>query len=179
MTEIKVLKREMGLGALIIFALFFYGVIQQMPASWWFEVRSIEVADAPSGVCPIMVVDRTIRHPADGTYSVEVERVTSDPGVLPITTTRAIGNDGLLIPRRRGGSTYTPDDQLPVPMSFDWWLFDEKDERPVCPLPDGRYVIDTRWEFVPENPIWRFLLHDPRIVRERSNVFTIGALATD
>lgn len=104
------------------------------PPRYWLVVRSIEVHDAERGACPRMSVDRAVRHPFQGQWTVNIQRPTSDGWTT-------------LPPIYRDVYPYDPDTALPEDLDLKWWVADPRPdaEAAVCNLPPGRYRLRTTW----------------------------------
>lgn len=142
------------LAALWLSTVLFYGLTWVLfPASFWFEVRRVEVLHqtTPDGF-NILAVDREIHRPFVGTWHATVRS-------LPGNTVVCQGS---------GGTTYRPGSDLPEPLSLAWWIDDQRC-RPGDRLKRGEYYLSTAWTV--QNP-WGFL--PDRQITVDSNVFSVG-----
>ncbi|MGB0855386.1 MAG: hypothetical protein ACPGSI_18965 [Pikeienuella sp.] len=123
------------------------------PASFWFEVRRVEVLQqtTPDGF-NLLAVDREIHRPFLGTWHATVRS-------LPGNTVVCQGS---------GGTTYRPGSDLPQPLNMGWWI-DDPDCRTGGALRAGEYYLSTTWTV--QNP-WG-ILPDRKITID-SNVFSVG-----
>lgn len=98
------------------------------PASQWLEVRSVRVSDTAEGVPPHMKVDRTIHRPFRAKWLTDIEM-------------RLPSGRWLVLCTSQGANNYSPENDLPDPLTLDWWTF------PVRCTPDGpgRYRVETTW----------------------------------
>lgn len=120
-----------------------------VPPEFWFEVRSVEIADTVVGTSPRMDLDRVIRRPFSARWIVTVMR--EGPGGGFYTSCTAVGSHD-----------YRPENALPPDLDLDWWTWPR-----VCDLPVGTYRVHAAW----------FLRVDswpPKSVRTQSNVFTVA-----
>ncbi len=121
-----------------------------MPASHWFEVRSVHVFDTFEGFPPKMAVDRTIHRPFQGDWIATVMRQESG------------GRFTTYCPAP-GSSDYRPTASLPENLDLNWWTWPRK-----CDLPPGVYRINTLWVLnLPEDAT--------KYVRVTSNEFKVRA----
>ena len=128
-------------------AVFFYSI----PASRWFEVESIGVADAASGEPHRVEVDRRIKQAFTASWTVTVRREVEE-GYAPVCA-------------RSGRSDYLPDSVFPVDTDINWWM--NIPPGPSCPdLAVGRYILTMVWIISVEGM-------PPKVVREESNVFEV------
>ena len=118
-----------------------------LPASIWFQVDAVAIANAKPHISPAMAVDRTIHWPFVGTWVVTI--LKNDNGDFQPYCYASGTND------------YSPESKLPRKLDLDWWTWPKK-----CDLPEGQYVARTVWEFT----VLGFITKDVRMV---SNVFTI------
>lgn len=118
------------------------------PASWWFDVRKIYIADVRVGTDIPIVIDRTIKRPFHANWSVSIRQW--DAG----WTVHCVAN---------GEQTYKPDARLPKAPTLRWWTWDR-----CHPLPPGRYEVVTTWRLdIPY--IWA-----TKHVEISSNVFEVS-----
>lgn len=139
--------------ALILFALALAApslggfVDRFVPVSFWFEVRSVHVFDAPAGEDPRMAVDRTIHRPFTARY-IAIVRRRGENGFSHFCS----GSDT---------TDYQPDAAFPDPLTLSWWTWPKR-----CALPPGTYRLDTLWRIETQTGVVRDL-------RNRSNEFRI------
>lgn len=117
------------------------------PASWWFEARSVYVADARETESPLIVADRTIYRPFHAEWRVRVWRHETDGEEVAC---EAIG-----------GGDYRPTARQPRTVTLDWYSAGQCRD-----LPPGRYSLTVTWR------IARGVL-PPKVVRASSNIWTI------
>ncbi len=120
------------------------------PASLWMSVRAVRVADAPHGVSPSMMVDRSIHWDFAADWIATVRRIDNEAA----TVIACVGS---------GRSDYRTTSRLPADLTLDWWMTKH------CNLDAGQYVLTTRWKIDVRTP-WDKTLDAPV-----SNVFTIYA----
>ena len=96
------------------------------PASWWLEVRDVNVSDAQKGEPVVMAVDRSIHRAFRGHWSVTVRQWD---GAGWVTYCNA-----------QGSSNYRADARFPVPLTLKWWT-----DGQCYDLSPGRYKLTTRW----------------------------------
>lgn len=119
-------------GALALFAIFGAGpaiVPLVVPMSHFYELRSVTVSDAPAGVSPSLIVDRTIHRDFRGRFEIEIMRAEGSEFV-------AWWECG---PHASDWRMYRDEARLPAEMDLDWWM-GIPPNRP-CPLPPGTYKI--------------------------------------
>lgn len=147
------------IGGLVLAALVLVGLVAGayagwqsiFPASRWYELRLVGVADGRVGEPITMVIDREIKRPFTGEYTVTLFDV--DSGRLVCA-----GGDRVL---------YTPGVMLPEPVTLDWWTYGA---HPPCEtaLTPGTFRLRTCVEI---------LHHLPGIGRREvclnSNAFTV------
>ena len=120
---------------LMLLWLLAYGTAQLWPASYWFEVRSVNAGPARVGESMPMLVNRETHRSFDGSWVATV-RVWEDIGQE--------GSGWVVYCTATGSVRYTPDSKLPRDLTLKWWT-DGK-----CPSLDaGRYVITTTWTIHP------------------------------
>lgn len=126
------------------------GVRAVFPTWYWFEPRSMHVAAAVAGQPVAMAVDRIIRRPFTGQWSVTVRRATPSAGWE-------------IVCAASGGGDYRPDAVFPDPLTLDWWTAGACDT-----LPPGQMQVSTVWWLdmgilgaIPTRPL-------------ESNVFTVS-----
>lgn len=122
------------------------------PTSYWFRVHQITVHDAHVGQCPRLDVDRTIYRPFEATWLVTIDRWSGGGWVT-------------LPPSFPGQNDYSPDAELPNPLTLDWWANDPA----ACALSPGRYRLRTAYFLT---------LPDGRLrhLRISSSEFTVEAM---
>lgn len=116
------------------------------PASWWFEVRAVDVKSAHFGEPVEMAVDRSINRSFAGKWSVTVRQWDGSGWVAWCNAT--------------GQSNYREGARFPVPLTLKWWT-----DGQCTPLPAGRYKLTTAW-------LIDTMLPDKTVVVD-SNVFQI------
>jgi hypothetical protein len=117
------------LGALLAVVLWWAASVLP-PSSFWFVARSMVVPDSVVGSDTVLLVDREIRRPVYGDWTVTVRKHVGDGWVLHCVAT--------------GGSDYSPLASLPDPLTLDWWTLDQCQD-----LTAGTYFITTTWAFRP------------------------------
>lgn len=157
-------KRTLASAAFfILLALVLQSLIDRFwPASYWFRVDLISVEDAPFGVVPRMVVDRTINRSFTGNFSAEVE-------------IKSLNHSGykLICVGKGEDIRYGVDNVLGDDLDLDWWL-NGACQSPlgrkvinIATLPVGKYRVDTCWKIFPDN------FFSPRTTCKASNEFRI------
>ena len=128
--------------------------LQVFPAaSFYYEARSMIVPDLPHGADVVMLVDREVKRPVYGRWTVTVRRYEGGGWVMACAPAR-------------GSSDYSPQASLPDPLTLDWWTEGQ------CEITEpGRYFITTTWAFEP-----RRLPGTRRSVPLVSNVFAIAEI---
>ena len=127
--------------AVIIGAAMLTGYIQYQksaqesaPATDWFVVRGISVADFVQGENPPVVYDRVIKKPFDATWSAEIHNAAAGPDYA--------------ICSGSGTNFYEPKETLPeTGVNMSWFIGAEAWK--LCSLNEGQYVIKTRYEMRP------------------------------
>ena len=122
-------------------------------ASFYFTANHMMVPDSPQGADVVLFVDREIKRPVYGRWTVTVRRYEGEGW-------------SLACPPARGSSDYFPQASLPDPLTLAWWTDGQ------CEISDpGRYFITTTWAFEPRRlPGVRQSL--PLV----SNVFTVAEI---
>ena len=126
--------------------------IQVFPtASFYFTANHMMVPDSPQGADVVLFVDREVKRPVYGRWTVTVRRYEGNGWALAC-------------PPARGSSDYFPQASLPDPLTLGWWTDGQ------CSITEpGRYFITTTWAFKPRR------LPGTRQSRPLvSNVFTIA-----
>ena len=129
--------------------LLYFGALQFWPASWWMEVRSVQVtpAIATAGAEIPMVVDREIVRPFYATWTVNV---------------RNWDGAWAIFCQSYGGGDYKVGAIFPKKLTLRWWTNGQ------CPtLPAGKYMLTTTWVIGPLG-----LMPDKEITVD-SNVFEV------
>ena len=118
------------------------------PITYWYELRSVSVADAHAGQPIILRVDRSINHSFVGEFDVILRRLTPDGWQVVCT-----GD---------GGGDYRTDSALPDPLTLEWW------SNGGCTVIDqpGKYMVSTTLQVFPG-------LHLRRIITNESNIFEV------
>lgn len=125
------------------------------PMTFFYELRSVTIDDAPSGQPPHIVVDRTINRVFTGRFDNVIMREQGSEFVA-YWSCGTHGSDW---------RQYRPDAALPIGADMDWWL-DIPPNR-ECHLPPGRYKLVTT--------IFAKAWFGAEVSTERSsNVFTVG-----
>lgn len=101
-------------------------VSQSWPASWWLDVRSVQVNDSKVGHKVTMKVDRTIKRNFQAVWNVSVRKVED-------------GSDSVFC-TASSMSEYRPGAELPKSLTLDWWADGRCDA-----LPAGQYFVSTAW----------------------------------
>lgn len=96
---------------------------QLWPASWWFEVRSVQVSNGPYP--PILAVERNIKRPFVADW---------------VVTIRKWGGGWNVVCNASGKNAYKPDAQLPQKLTLAWWT-----NGACANLEPGRYSMSTVW----------------------------------
>jgi hypothetical protein len=125
----------------------FFIVMAALPERLWFEVNSVRVSDAKSGVPPALSVDRIIRRSFDGEWTA--------------TVSKAQGERFVVVCAASGRNEYRRDAALPADLNLHWWTWPVK-----CDLRPGEYILTTRWRIMLPIP-W------PKSVTVTSNVFRV------
>lgn len=134
--------------SLLLLVLFYWASYVWPPASYWYELHSVEVLDAKVGAPVEMFVRRDIHHDFIGYFHVIVRRSTDDGWVVVCNGT--------------GGGDYRQDAVLPLPLTLDWWT---NGACPTLTVP-GHYVISTVITALPG-------AHLRRTIFKESNVFEV------
>jgi hypothetical protein len=116
------------------------------PASWWLEVRDVNLSDAQQGGPVVMAVDRSVHRSFRGHWSVTVRQWD---GAGWVTYCNA-----------QGSSNYRADARFPVPLTLKWWT-----DGQCYDLSPGKYRITTRWQIDAPLP--------SKTVTAESNVFEV------
>ena len=138
----------LALGITVHYAWYQWGLRARaaLPASDWFEVRSVSVADFEEGdfTAPV-VYDRVIRKPFTGTWVAEVIRV-------PDNFNACVGS---------GTNRYEASDEVPAAgVTFSWFIGTN------CNLPPAQYTMRVHWDIKPSG-------YPDKEVSLSSNVFTV------
>ncbi len=132
-----------------------YVALWLMPASFWFDSRSLKVGDAFVGEAPIVIEDRAVRFSFQGFYSTAT-RFAEDPQEIAF----GCAGDGRV--RYRGG--------LDGVRSYD--LVEWTDGKEACRrLPPNTYFVEVCRTV--EYPLWGIL--QAKTACRTSNVFKIEA----
>lgn len=115
------------------------------PASAWFTVDEFHVPDHSVGENPVIQFERTIKKDMTGRWSVETQLFS--------------GSRWVTVCRGSGVSNYTTDEDLPRPITLDWY-------RGSCDEKPGLYRLQTVWLFSDETGL-------TRSVQSESNEFTV------
>jgi len=130
--------------------LLYFTVSSFWPSSWWFDVRSVRVADAFVGEQVVMYVDREIKREFSGRWSAAVR----DVGTGTYAVVCAAGDE----------SVYRMGAELPANLTLGWWTNGRCET-----LPEGEYVVDTVWRIDTG-----FFVGD-KTIRATSNIFKVRA----
>ena len=139
------------MAAMLIIGVVWLTLVYAVTARFWFDPRSVWVADTTQGSMAEMQVDRTIKRNFHGSYTATVRVV---PGMTVVCD--AVGS-----------VSYSKDSTLPKPLTLRWWA--HSDSR--CHgsnLPVGDYILDTCW--IIEQP---FKVLPNKTVCTRSNQFRV------
>lgn len=120
------------------------------PAEHWLGVRSIRVADAVEGECPVLTVDRTIHRRVRGTWIATLRKQTPSGFVAHVSAS--------------GSVDYQPGAVYPQPLHLWWWMNWPNGD--CSRLGPGVYTLTTQWIISPVG-------YPPKEEFEPSNVFTI------
>lgn len=125
------------------------------PASWWFDVRTVQIEDTQFGRSPEVIVDRDINADFTGNVKVVVRPVTKNAGDPPSAC-----------PRGRYGIQYKKGAAYP---EVPWTLarFQDVPPNPECRLDPGSYSAEFTWE----RPIFGGLM--ALTTSATSNIFTV------
>lgn len=125
-------------------------VTQLWPASWWLEVRSVQIQNSNVGEAIVMDVDRSINRPFFGVWRTQTRGVNPDGTLTPVVCTASFDTD------------YKTESSLPGIVTLDWWTGGK-----CAWLPAGRYILSTSWR-IEANGIWP----DKRVSID-SNIFEV------
>ncbi len=121
------------------------------PVGQWFEVSNISIPDFILGEDPLVVYDRTIRRPFNGTWSSEIKPLNGASDLLPTVCTGS------------GIAHYEAGEQLdPSVVTFSW-LTGTKG----CPTKPGRYMGIFNYEVRPDNG------YPQKTLTTFTNIFTV------
>lgn len=156
------LKRFVG--AAVLFMALAAVLDRFWPASYWIDMRSVHVDDAPYGTAPKMKEDRTIKRKFAASYDVETEvkRMTKPIGYT------------MLCKASGGPFDYAPDNVPPESLDLAWWVGNACKEGSSFTtiidmklLPIGTYRVETC------RTIYPLRFFSPRRTCVTSNDFTI------
>ena len=100
-------------------------------ASFYFTANHMMVPDSPQDADVVLFVDREVKRPVYGRWTVTVRRYEGEGW-------------SLACPPSRGSSDYFPQASLPDPLTLAWWTDGQ------CTISEpGRYFITTTWSFEP------------------------------
>ena len=122
--------------------------LQLWPASWWLDVRSVNIRSAPVGEPLLMMVERTVKRDFRGSWNVTLRRWDGNGWVTWCNAT--------------GRTNYRNEATLPKNLALQWWT-----DGACHPLPVGRYKTSTSWSI--ESPSF---MPNKTTVAE-SNVFEV------
>jgi hypothetical protein len=100
------------------------------PASFWMEVRAIELVQAKAGHPVIMMVDRTIKRDFVASWVVSVRRAENGMDLV------CVGS---------GTSNYRSGAEVPKSLTLGWWTGGGCNT-----LEPGRYFVATDWRIHPQ-----------------------------
>ena len=118
------------------------------PASFWFDIRTVQIGTVPAGQPIPMLVEREIKRPFYGRWHATIRQWD---GAGWVTWCNA-----------EGGANYKPEARYPKNLSLQWWT-----DGACHPLPTGRYKVTTSWTV--QSPI---MLSSPTTELD-SNVFEV------
>lgn len=96
------------------------------PASAWFTVDAMVIPDHRVGENPVIDFERTIKKSMTGRWSVETQKFN--------------GSRWVTVCRGSGISNYSIDEDLPRPITLNWY-------RGACETEPGLYRLQTVWLF--------------------------------
>lgn len=110
-----------------------YWMLHVFPtASFWIEHHSVRVADTDLGQPIVMLVDREVKRPFSGSWTVTLRRFETQGPVIRCTA--------------EGTADYQPGSMFPEPLDLDWWTDGQ------CRINEpGQYAITTTWVI---DPYW-------------------------
>jgi hypothetical protein len=100
----------------------------RLPTSHWYSAGPMMVEDVVQGECPVLYFDRDISYPFHGSWLVSLRRLGPNGGWV------------LIPPTWTGEQDYQPDSELPTPLTFGWWVWDDA---VVCDWDPGVYRLNT------------------------------------
>ena len=103
-----------------------------VPPSWYLDVRSIYVADAPMGTSPAVILDRDINRNFIGDFEAAVRAVDAVDGTIWTYCQ----------PGERGDIPYIAGRPYPG-RNLDWWLGSPPAAK--CPIIPGKYQLRIEW----------------------------------
>ena len=133
---------------MVVWLAFYFGA-HLWPASHWLEVRSVSAGPARMGEHVPMVVDREIKRPFHGKWTVIVRQWENEGWVEACSAS--------------GYSQYRAGNDLPAKLTLAWWTGGK-----CTYLFPGRYVISTTWQI---EPTTSFL--PPKRVSAEGNIFEV------
>lgn len=98
------------------------------PATDWFNVKSIHVADTTVGTNPVMQYARDIKQPFRGDWTAEVQYLQPSGKWIAECIATGVAN-------------YAPDKGPPNPTTLDWWTY----PLDCAPKHVGTYRLSTSW----------------------------------
>lgn len=120
-----------GFGLLSLLAVAIWWAANVLPtANYWFETSTMLVPDAPLGEPLVLIVDREIKRPVYGEWTVTVRRQQDGGWHLECIA--------------RGSGDYLPQATLPTPLTLEWWTEGQCSIRRA-----GTYFVTTTWAFRP------------------------------
>ena len=103
------------------------------PASWWLDLRSVNIAGTTQGKPLLMLVERDVHRHFRGRWYATVRQWD--------------GAGWIAYCNAAGVSNYVPESRFPRPLDLEWWTAGQCHQ-----LPPGRYRITTSWLI--ETPAW-------------------------
>ena len=103
------------------------------PASFWLDVKAVDIESARYGAPLHMTVERTIQRPFRGSWNITIRQWDGGGWVTWCNAT--------------GRSNYSQHAKLPKDLALQWWT-----DGQCHPLAEGRYKITTSWKI--ETPAW-------------------------
>lgn len=131
-------------------AIIAYTAAWLIPARYWYEPGSIQIADAQVGGDPVVAINRTIHSSFDGRYTVSIWKDPPDGHVA------CAGSDTL---RYRGG-LFEPHEAPLTQWADDEWC---------ARLPAGKYYAEVCWTVL--RPFWGIV--PDKTICATSNMFSI------
>ncbi len=128
-----------------------------VPATYWYESRSVGIADTIEGNPIILTVDRKVKRAFSGSYTVTLRHMAG----------------GEVQCEAGGALRYKPGTALPEPVTLAWWAW--SDERCAGEnVPPGTYTVETCWTI--HQPL---MVLPNKVVCNLSNAFTVRPMVTE